>query len=66
MIGNKNIESIKLIEIMDYNLFQLLNLIFQSLVLTFICEILLDEVVMEAVVEILIRITTCNRAQNHL
>ena len=59
MIGNKNIVGIKLIEIT-------LNLIFQSLVMRFICKILLDEVVMEAVVEILITITTCNRAQNHL
>ena len=60
MIGNKNIDSIKLIEIIDN------NLIFQSLAMTFICEILLDEVVMEAVVEILITITICNRTQNHL
>ena len=62
MIGNKNIDSIKLIEI----LFQLLNLIFQTLTMTFIYQILLDEVVMEAVVEILITITICNRTQNHL
>ena len=50
---------------MDINLFQLLNLTSQFFAMTFICEILLDEVVMEAV-EILITIIICNRTQSHL